>query len=385
MSGQFIAEIDGLRFIAIMSVFLFHLGGVDTVMTRRFAHDPLAVLLSRGDAGVMLFFIISGFVIALPFARAHLFGERLPRLRAYFARRLTRLEPPYIVSLLFLFFLLPFTRHRTLQFLLPHFLASAFYQHNLIYGTMSPINVVAWSLEVEFQFYVLAPAIATLFLIGSKTWRRIVLAALIAAFATLSLVVGTGAPRFVLSLPHNIQFFLTGFLLCDVYLVDWRSAPQPLSRKWDAVSLAAWVAIPAVLLFLDEAGMFFVPALAFVAYFAAFKGTWSNRFFRHPLIYTIGGMCYTIYLYHLHMLGAFDRIFRRVPQFQAMPLWLTIIVTAVIEVPVILLVCAGLFIAIEKPCMKKYWYKPFTARLSETIRLARDASLLACSRLFSLR
>src|ERR1051326_8123337 len=200
--------------MAIMSVVLFPPGGGAAALTHRStAADPLAAVISRGDVGVMLIFIISGFVIALPFAKAHLFGARLPRLRDYFARRLTRLEPPYIVNLLFLFLLLWLAGHRTLQFLLPHLVASLFYQHNVIYGAMSSINVVAWSLEIEFQFYALAPAIALLFLIRSKTWRRIVLAAAIAAFAILSLAVGTSSQRFVLSLPHYAQFFLAGFLL----------------------------------------------------------------------------------------------------------------------------------------------------------------------------
>jgi peptidoglycan/LPS O-acetylase OafA/YrhL len=227
---------------------------------------------------------------------------------------------------------------------------------------MSSINVVAWSLEIEFQFYALAPAIASVFLIRSKTWRRIVLALGIATFAILSLAVGTSSPRFLLSLPHFAQFFLTGFLLCDIYLVDWRSTPQRLSLTWDAVSVVAWAAIPAVLFF-GEAGMFFVPAIALAAYVAAFKGTWSNRFFRHPLIYTIGGMCYTIYLYHVHIMGVFSRAFAHVPQLQTWPLWLTIIVTALVEIPAVLLICAGFFLAVEKPCMKKGWYRPIIARL----------------------
>ena len=44
--------------------------------------------------------------------------------------------------------------------LLPHLLASLGYVHNIVYGVPSTINVVAWSLEIEVQFYILAPALA---------------------------------------------------------------------------------------------------------------------------------------------------------------------------------------------------------------------------------
>ena len=44
--------------------------------------------------GVQLFFIISGFVLALPFARKQVWTGRHACIRQYFARRLTRLEQP---------------------------------------------------------------------------------------------------------------------------------------------------------------------------------------------------------------------------------------------------------------------------------------------------
>ena len=104
-SGQFISEIDGLRFIAIFSVYIYHLAG-DVLR-----HSPPAYPQSLGSSkwifcitqilnvGVPLFFVISGFILSLPFAEA---GRKLRKqvsLKKYFLRRLTRLEPPYFVCL----------------------------------------------------------------------------------------------------------------------------------------------------------------------------------------------------------------------------------------------------------------------------------------------
>ena len=104
-SGSFIPEIDGLRFIAITSVVLFHWSvflnekyvnqSLDT-----FDYSFLKHLLSHGRIGVPLFFTISGFIIAMSFAKFHLGNGNPVSLKQYLLRRLTRLEPPYILIMI---------------------------------------------------------------------------------------------------------------------------------------------------------------------------------------------------------------------------------------------------------------------------------------------
>src|SRR5580692_4604220 len=103
--GRWIPEIDSLRFIAIFSVFLFHLHGELLVRSGGIAVlEPRYVWLfhgiRQGYRGVELFFVISGFILGLPFARHCLKEAPKVRLGKYFLRRLTRLEPTYIVSFL---------------------------------------------------------------------------------------------------------------------------------------------------------------------------------------------------------------------------------------------------------------------------------------------
>jgi peptidoglycan/LPS O-acetylase OafA/YrhL len=84
-------------------------------------------------------------------------------------RRLTRLEPPYIIALVIFFIANVWVLHAySFKSLLPHFFASMAYLHNIIYQSFSWILPVAWSLEVEVQFYVLAPLF---FLFFSKTTK----------------------------------------------------------------------------------------------------------------------------------------------------------------------------------------------------------------------
>jgi peptidoglycan/LPS O-acetylase OafA/YrhL len=68
--------------------------------------------------------VISGFILGLPFAAHYLKGKRAVPLRPYFLRRLTRLEPPYIINLLICFTLLVLVDGASVRTLLPHFGAS---------------------------------------------------------------------------------------------------------------------------------------------------------------------------------------------------------------------------------------------------------------------
>src|SRR5689334_17092779 len=87
-SGRFIPQIDGLRFLAISSVFLYHVHGYLTVGAGYAEDGWWTRQLTTGHFGVQLFFGISGFILALPFASHHLRGAKRVSLRGYFLRRL---------------------------------------------------------------------------------------------------------------------------------------------------------------------------------------------------------------------------------------------------------------------------------------------------------
>src|SRR3954462_11306684 len=98
-STSYLPEIDGLRFLAIFSVVvIMHISyylnekfyGGDFVYNHYWKN-----FIIEGGVGVPLFFVISGFILALPFAKWRLNGERQVRLKNYYLRRVTRLEPPY--------------------------------------------------------------------------------------------------------------------------------------------------------------------------------------------------------------------------------------------------------------------------------------------------
>ena len=161
-TGFYVPELDGLRALAILAVFLMHL--VEFGRAYHFLPAPSDYLefgVNRislaGGLGVALFFAISGFIISIPFQQAFLLKEKPVNILAFYKRRLTRLEPPYFISLVILLLARLWLGEDKPLELVKSFFLSAFYVHNLTAGSASLINPVAWSLEIELQFYLAAP------------------------------------------------------------------------------------------------------------------------------------------------------------------------------------------------------------------------------------
>ncbi len=378
-SGKFISEIDGLRFVAIGTVLLFHIGASAVFLASQGtlkAGRWLTAITGQGFHGVELFFIISGFILGLPFASHTLKNRPSVHLGKYFLRRLTRLEPPYMLSMFLIFLMLVFLKGENGVALLPHLLVSLVYLHNIIFSAPSTINNVAWSLEIEVQFYVLVPLLSAIFLVRNKAIRRsIIVAACLVSITDEYLFISPGG-EFYYTIVRFLYFFLIGFLLADIYLIDWNEHPQK-RRAWDLVSLIGWpllfviwniqqpVGAVASHTLGAAIGAYVYPLLAFLLYYAAFKGPISNIFFTNPWITTIGGMCYTIYLLHDHVIGLIERASRYLVFTHSY--LLNYIFQSVIIIPIVLAVSGIYFILIEKPCMRKDWPQRAYARVRQWV------------------
>lgn len=368
-SGRLVREIDGLRFFAIAGVVFCHINN-DLIATRPGSYDLRheefwSWLFQNGSIGVHLFFVISGFVLALPFAEHYLNGGRRPTLGRYLMRRLTRLEPPYFVNLALLAMLRLCLLGESMHTTLPHLLASVFYAHNIAYQTGSTINQVAWSLEIEVQFYLLAPLLARLFLVRGTNLRRLAIFGVGFLFALAQYLIPRDSAFYhytQMSIIYNMQFFLAGFLLVDIFLVSWKQAPTR-DAKWDVLGTLAWIAMIPVLRYHIFAGVL-IPALIVIAYVGVFRGNVWNRIVTNRWIVVTGGMCYTLYLYHGKVAYAV------VPKLVHMPLtnhlWIDVPLMVLVSGPAIWAVGAVLFMLIEKPCMRPDW--PTRLRKRLTIR-----------------
>lgn len=341
---RFIPQIDGLRFVAISSVVLFHIYAALEIGA---IAPPIPFNTDLAKRGVELFYGISGFILGVPFASHYLLNSPTISLKQYFLRRLTRLEPPYFLSLIVWAAMQSVVAHRALSNMAPHLAASSVYLHNLIFGGFpGAVNTVAWSLEVEVQFYVLVPLLSMLFAIADKRLRRGVILCVMLVAGVLSNPLYRST-HLHYSILYYLAFFLAGFLVVDLHLTHAEEKP---SFRWDALALSLW---PLVWLMGRDSGHVVLPFVIVLLYLAAFRGRICSAIFSHPLITDIGGMCYSIYLFHFLIIYGVKHLSASLHLGQSF--WLYFALQCCLIIPAVLLFCGTFFLLIERPCMDREW------------------------------
>jgi peptidoglycan/LPS O-acetylase OafA/YrhL len=247
-AGVHFAGFELLRAIAAAMVVVHHADSLAGAANAGRLHTLAAV----GDAGVSVFFVLSGFLIYRPFVAAHATDRSAQHPLAFWWRRLLRIVPAYWLVLTFFWALGSFS------------LGSDWWRFYLFLQIYSPETalggvVQAWSLCTEMTFYLLVPGWAAL--VG-WTLRRAgrgptpgahVLGAgvlWLGGFASRLAIEAWWPSRRGLSfnwLPTNLDLFATGMALAALSV--W-AAQHP--RRADAIGRAAapagaWWAAAAVL------------------------------------------------------------------------------------------------------------------------------------------
>lgn len=94
-----IAALDGVRAIAALLVVSVHVSEIAGIPWDA-NHNPLATAFAfLGRTGVVLFFVLSGFLLFMPYARSLLFQEEWPSTRKFYLRRIFRIWPGYYFTL----------------------------------------------------------------------------------------------------------------------------------------------------------------------------------------------------------------------------------------------------------------------------------------------
>lgn len=219
-SATYFPEVEALRGVAILLVFSYH-------ASQRFAlvaaarpgagvSLPAAFVLA-GHAGVNLFFVLSAFLLSLPFLEEVTGGRHVER-RQYFLRRALRVLPLYYTAVAVAAIRWydpaagPWQDLPYLVFL------------NAAYGwfTPNPYSSVWWSLATEVHFYLVLPLLVAL---RSPRGRAVAAGAAVAyALAYLAFLRGgirmgtvTGSFFLACSLFGRGPFFLCGILAAWLY------------------------------------------------------------------------------------------------------------------------------------------------------------------------
>ena len=222
----YLDALTGLRGVAAIWVALWHtwkFSGRPTYELMLWGSNvDLTPLIRTGWAGVDVFFVLSGFVLGLPYCQA-LLGNRPPiGTGEFFRRRLLRVLPAYYIQLIILLLLWLILAGR-LPVPVTDILAHVFMLHNIFPGQGEMINGVYWTLPIEFDFYLVLPLLALL--LAPKKWPWL-LAGSLALMLVYRYAVFHGylqdattpeKVRVLNQLPGRLDQFVSGMLAAYVY------------------------------------------------------------------------------------------------------------------------------------------------------------------------
>jgi len=202
-SANRIAFLDAARGIAALLVVLHHLNVPGTVHA----------LGDFGRAGVLLFFVISGYCIFLALER-----YREQKLKTFLMRRAFRLYPAYWASIVAAYFLTE-TGEPNSVFLINITMVQ------VVFGVPNVIGVY-WTLFVEILFYGI---VCVLIVLGLSAERRVVLGAFY-SFLGLALTAALIRQFAGWALPFAHFLFMATFLLGGLFHLNRRRGGLALSN-----------------------------------------------------------------------------------------------------------------------------------------------------------
>jgi peptidoglycan/LPS O-acetylase OafA/YrhL len=313
---------DGLRALAATSVLVHHVASTTGAVTSTAAGYAFA----HFDAGVSVFFVLSGFLLYRPHALAHLRGHRPPPLAAFYRRRFLRIFPAYWVALTF------FALVGAIQ-LGPPREAALYYGLVHIYSKAHVLGgiVPTWSLAVEVSFYAVLPLLGAAIGRAARGSLARELACIGALWATglsvhgLLLLTHAEATPATLWLPAQIDLFALGMALAALHASG--RVPAPLAAlgrtpglSWALAGVAFWVAatqlgLPRTFGDLPKGGemgrqvLYGLTALFLVvpAAFGPQDRGLVRAALRHPAVVWVGTVSYGVFLWHFDWLRLLER------------------------------------------------------------------------------
>lgn len=164
MSSKYLPQLDYIRAIASLAVCVFHLAcGNENLLH---AQGILYHIAKYGWLGVEMFFVLSGFVICWSIPANY----SLLKYGNFLTRRLVRIEPPYLISIVLVIivgYMSAYVRNESFEVSFLNLFYHLGYLNNLGFGEY--LNVVYWTLGIEFQFYILIGLLFPL-LLNSIQW-----------------------------------------------------------------------------------------------------------------------------------------------------------------------------------------------------------------------
>lgn len=297
---QTIASVQVLRAIAALGVVATHYG----LFYSQSLGDPQAItIFAFGEAGVDLFFVISGFIMV--YASQPLYGQPGAPM-TFFVRRVIRIVPIYwavTTAYLIIAFALPMLQK---SYEPGHMLASYFFiPAPMPDGTLHPVVGQGWSLNYEMLFY----AIFALALFAPRRIAVFGASAILAGIVLLGSIFDPENPILRFWTNEIMLEFVLGMLIGLAYQEGFR-LPRPVGWALVLVGLACFLAATQMHAWLGGRLLpWGLPAAVTIAGATLGGITASGALWRGLVI--IGEASYALYLTHALVVRGLVMAFRR--------------------------------------------------------------------------
>ena len=343
LARKHLPTLDGLRAVAVLLVILLHAG-----------------LPSPGGLGVLMFFVLSGFLITWLLLKENASAGTISISDFYF-RRVLRIFPAFYVYAVFAIVLGVFVVRRIVW---PQVIASLLYVNNYyqaIHGDPSTGFSHTWSLGVEEQFYLTWPALFILLRRDMPNFRRVVSALIVGAWvyrAILQFVFNVHQGWFYEAFDTRFDHLLVGCLLALLLF----KAPKQRWAQWErlcsngSLLLGACVllAFSAYLEFLYNPGYrdsiaFIVDPLlvaALIPMLIAQRERIAVRWLESAPVKYVGRISYSAYLYQQWVTEPVMKLLRGLP----------LLLRVALTVGAVLVAASCSYYVIERPFLRlKDW------------------------------
>jgi peptidoglycan/LPS O-acetylase OafA/YrhL len=282
-------SIQTLRALAALGVVAFHTNGI--VASHGWAARIFPHVSRYGEIGVDVFFVISGFVMALV---THGAPSGLASARSFMAARIARVVPLYWILTAFFIALVAAVPGASDAFEDAHvtvwhaFTSFLFLPSMSWTGIAAPVVGVGWTLNYEMWFY----AVFAVALLATRH-RLLAVGAFLAFTSALHLLPGEGVAFAFYTNPLVLEF-VAGCCV-GVWCASGRAVSLMIAVSLLLATLAAGLAFAPKLTDANRFLVFGLPALAVVILGLALE----SRLRWNALLERIGDSSYSLYLTHL--------------------------------------------------------------------------------------
>ncbi|WP_282942335.1 acyltransferase [Paenibacillus sp. RC67] len=358
-------ELDSIRGIAALLVMFSHMYEIlpgSRLSKLLFEYGPLRLLISGGES-VILFFVLSGFVLSLPF-----YKNKQSNYISFAVKRICRIYIPYIVAIIVAFgckemfytgrivgltswFNIFWTNPINSKVVTDHML--------LVDSFLSNLNPVVWSLVHEMRISLVFPIL--MLLLVRIDWKKGVgLSILLSIISVVTFfafnpadVTGT---EFFATINYTAMFVI-GALIAK-YRLEIQKRFITLSKKFKVLLL-----LTGLLMYLYFHPSFAIKMLIFnnispfyrtvidswavtfgaviIIVFAMYSATFT-RILKNKGINFLGKISYSLYLVHLIVLFTCIHLLH-----STLPIWIIYIICVIVT----LVISSLMYFTIEKPSM----------------------------------